>query len=170
MFIDKPKDMATPPLSAEETIPTKRPPVADPIQQIENDVVDAGVGNFEVTIWDTSKNLATAKSKPPYEVIVNGSIEQFEDNCFIAKNAMMEIMKAIYTDQTLANKISRVLFSAPTQLRASIGARDGYAAPDMYSYGPSLFWSTLRGIRSHELEAGSIVSRTWGRKINPECD
>lgn len=125
------------------------------------------VGNYEVTLWDKNNNLATAQTPSPYEVIVNTAIQNDYD-CFDAKNSLFSIMKGIYGDAEVRNEISRVKFSVPGQLRASLGYNDAKNLSWGES-GPSNYWSVTLQYKSYEDERGDLASRTWGVAINPSC-
>jgi len=123
------------------------------------------VGHFEITVWDMKANLLTEDTKPPYEVIVNGVSNNID--CFDAKYSLYEIMKRIYTDAALQNKIARIKVTIPYQLRASLGSKD--ATFDWDSNGPSNFWQVLLEYKPYENESGPLNERTYGVKINQSC-
>lgn len=133
----------------------------DPIAQIEQAV--ATVGKFEVTVWDTKGNPADSKTNPPYEIIVNGSMDKTKD-CFYAKDSLVKVMAAIYGNAGIKDKVARVLFTVPYNLRASLGYND---AKDLnwQETMPTNFWKTTLQYKSREDETGDLKNRTWGVDI-----
>lgn len=133
----------------------------DPIDRI-NYIVN-GVGDFEVNVWDPKGNRVKADTPPPYEVIVNVGRNK-EGDCFNSKYRFNEVVKRIYTDMVLKGKISRVLFTSWTNLRASIGYEDvvNLSQKDWDSYGPTYFWKITQEISSYENETKPMAQRTWG--------
>lgn len=118
---------------------------------------------YDVTYWDSGGNFATKDSLGPLEVLVNSGLNQFSD-CFGAKRALRDVMAEIYADPVLKNKVSRVLFTAPHYLRASLGSSDGtkFTWAEVF---PSYFWSSLLKFKSYEDESGPLTARTWGKDI-----
>ena len=124
-------------------------------------------GHFEVTVWDMNANILSKDTTPPYEVIVNGNFSK-DRECFDAKYSLFEIMKRLYTDSSLKNKIARVKVTIPYQLRASLGSEDA-AGLNWNNFKHSLFWRTLLKYKSYEWESGPLSQRTYGVKINQAC-
>lgn len=133
---------------------------------IVSEIEDA-IGMFEVTVWTSGGDFATASSTPPFEVIVNTTASQIS-SCTAAKNALFEIMKSVYSDPSLKSKVSRIKFTAWGQLKASLGAND--ATFDWSSTGPTNLWTVLLQYKPYQDESGSLSSRTWGEKINGSCE
>lgn len=153
----------------EETLEEPEPATTTPTvtaPDIVSEIEDA-IGMFEVTVWTASGDFATASSTPPFEVIVNTTASQIS-SCTAAKNALFEIMKSVYSDPSLKNKVSRIKFTAWGQLKASLGAND--ATFDWSSTGPTNLWTVLLQYKSYQDESGSLSSRTWGEKINGSCE
>lgn len=122
------------------------------------------LSSYEVTYWDSNGNLVSKNNQGPLEVVVNSSMNKFSD-CLSAKLALQNVMAEIYTDPFLKNKVSRVLFTAPYYLRASLGSADASQIKDWSQFGPSSFWSTTLGYASYEKELGPLNTRTWGKDI-----
>jgi len=137
---------------------------SQPLTRIEQIVKN--VGDYEVTIWDSNGDFATENSVP-YEIIVNGGLNQFS-SCFEAKEALYETMKDLYSDGILKGKISRVLFTAPHYLRSSAGYDD--VKDFTWDYGISNYWKVTLQYKNYKDESGSLSQRTWGVKIDENCD
>ncbi len=132
------------------------------IDQIVNNV-----GDYEVTIWDSSGNFATETSTP-YEIIVNTQPNTFSD-CFDAKNSLYGVMKGLYTDEVLNDKIARVQFTAWGYLKSSLGSDDA-GELKWNDFGPSNFWTVNLQFKDYEDTSGPMSQRTWGVKIDESCD
>lgn len=126
------------------------------------------VGNYEVTLYDSKENLVTAKTLPPYEVIINAGNGKISD-CKYAKNVVFDIMKKLYTDSAVKDKISRVRFTSWGHLSVSVGGEDG-AKTDWNSSGPTNFWTVIMKYKPYEDETGKLNQRTWGKEIANNCD
>ncbi|MEI8061332.1 MAG: hypothetical protein WCG99_03515 [Candidatus Berkelbacteria bacterium] len=150
----------------EEAKPTETPKVeSKTTQQLDIDKINElvkKVGSFETTILDSSSNYATAQSQPPYQVIVNTSLNQL--NCSQSKFALFDINKNIYTENQLKDKISRILFTASGSLRSSYGSADSKI--NWSTSGATNFWSVMLQYKSYEDETGALANRTWGVSIN----
>jgi len=124
-------------------------------------------GSFGVTVWDMKENLLLNKdAPPPYEVIVNGNFSRDRD-CFDAKYSLFQIMRRLYTDKALKNKIARIKVTIPYQLSASLGSKD--TKFDWSISGPTNFWRTLLEYKPYEDESRPLNQRTYGVKINRNC-
>lgn len=144
------------------------------IKQLEHSLVSVSaietvgksLGDYEVSVWLLDgENVISKSSKPPFEVIVNSL--SFFDDCFEAKNALLNLMKTLYSNPETKDNIARVKFTALGQLRASLGAKD--VAPNWEGIGPSIFWKSLMELRSFENESSPINQRTYGVQINKSC-
>ncbi len=134
------------------------------LERIEQ-IVDK-VGDYEVTIWDSTGDFAT-ESSAPYEVIVNSKPNQFSD-CFDAKNSLYETMKGLYSDSQLNGKIARVQFTARGYLKASLGNDD---AKDLrWDVGPSTYWKVTLQYKDYEDTSSPLSQQTWGVKIKEDCN
>lgn len=159
-----PEPTETKPVEAPKPVPTPEPKKLGTIETIESAV--AGVGQYEVTVWK-GKNFAKDSSKPPFEVIVNSGVDQIGD-CFSAKSQLFDVMKAIYTNPDLSGKIARVKYTAWWKLRASLWSSDlGFSWSDS---GPSNFWMVLQKYKSYEDETSALNQRTYGVKIDQDCE
>lgn len=124
-------------------------------------------GDYEVTIWTMDDNFAKTESTPPFEIIVNTSASQIQ-NCFDAKNKLFNVMKAVYDNSAIKGDVSRIKFTAWGQLKASLGSQDiGF---DWSTSGPSNFWKALQQYKSYEDESGVLNQRTYGVRINSNCE
>lgn len=158
-------------------VPTNTP-VVEIVEPNVNEIADSavnslGVGTFDVTVFEiASGKIAGKKGRPPYEIIVNSSpMAQFRDDCMGAKTALKEVMHALYTNRELRGDIGNVRFAAPYQLSAGLGADDGEPlTEEMWSNGPSFFWTTLWKTKSYDDQRSPNRAQTWGKKINPQCD
>ncbi|OGI11482.1 MAG: hypothetical protein A2Y40_01515 [Candidatus Margulisbacteria bacterium GWF2_35_9] len=132
------------------------------INKIES--IIKNVGNYEVTIWDTSGNLAKKDTYSKVEVIINatyvasGDIDSFKK----AKFKMYEIMKNIFENPKISGQVVRVLFNSH-YLKCSLGATDANNLPWI---GPTNFWTVMMKYKPFMDESGSLASRTWGVRIN----
>jgi len=137
---------------------------SNPLERIEQ-IIDK-IGDYEVTIWDSTGDFAT-ESSIPYEVIVNSKPNQFS-NCFDAKNSLYETMKGLYSDSQLNGKITRVQFTALGYLKASLGNDD---AKDLkWDVGPSNYWEVTLQYKDYEDTSSPLSQQTWGVKIKGDCD
>ncbi len=132
------------------------------IDQIVNNV-----GDYEVTVWDSSGNFATETSTP-YEIIVNTQPNTFS-SCFDAKDSLYEVMKGLYTDDVLNGKIARVQFTAWGYLKSSLGSNDADEL-QWNDFGPSNFWTVTLQFKDYEDTSGPMSQQTWGVKIDESCD
>lgn len=126
------------------------------------------VGDYEVTLWDTKENLAKATTPPPYEIIVNAGNGKIA-GCKYAKNVAFDIMKKLYTDSVVKDKISRVKFTSWGHLSVSVGGENG-TKTDWNSSGPTNFWTVMMKYKPYEDETGKLEQRTWGKEIAKDCD
>ena len=156
---------AEPSSDADTLVASDTQVTTDLIAKIENSV--KSVDDFEVTVWTENGSFANANDAGLFEVIVNSTNDQITD-CFDAKSNLHDVMQALYSDPSIAAKVSRVKFTAWGELKASIGADDGKKI-DWNASGPSLLWSTLLQYGSQEDENGALTARTWGEQINAEC-
>lgn len=126
-----------------------------------------GVGDYEVTVWDLKGNPAKDTTPAPYEVYViagNGKIA----SCFYAKNVMFDIMKKLYSNATVKDKIARIMFTSWGHLRTSLGSEDG-SKLDWATAGPTNFWDVMMKVKPYEDETGPVNQRTWGVNIGKDC-
>ncbi len=140
----------------------------DPIAKIESNIKQIS-DKFEITIWDSKSNFAKSTTPPPYEVIVNAGNGALP-NCDSAKIVSFQIMKAVYSDSSIKDKVSRVLFTSWGNLRVSLGSEDGAKmdwSPAMA--GPTGFWKVMMQVAPNEDETGSLSQRTWGKFISSDC-
>ncbi len=137
---------------------------SNPLERIEQIV--SGVGDYEVTVWDSKGELAI-ESSTPYEVIVNSKPNQF-NNCYDAKNILYEIMKELYSDSQLAGSIARIQFTAWGYLKASLGYDD--AKNLEWDAGPSNYWEVTLQYKDYEDTSSPLSQQTWGVKIKEDCD
>ncbi len=121
------------------------------------------IDDFDIMIVDTNGEFYIDSPVPPYEIIINSTPEQIID-CFDAKNKLVELMKGLYKNDKVGNKISRVKFSAWGQLRASLGSDDSNALDS--DPGPSVYWENTLKFKPYEDEDGPLEQRTWGVSIN----
>jgi len=63
----------------------------DPAKRIEA-IVKSVTAKPEITIWDSKEKMASAKTQPPYEVVINAGQGDIA-SCSYAKNVAFEIMK-----------------------------------------------------------------------------
>lgn len=134
------------------------------IDRIESAI--RSTGNYEVTVWTANGDYATSQTGPPYQVFVNTSSAQIQD-CFDAKNKLFNIMKSIYSDESLSRDVERVKFTAWGEIKASLGSADvGF---DWNSTGPSNFWKIMHEYSGYEDETGALNRRTYGVQINRNC-
>lgn len=138
----------------------------EPQARIES--IIKSIGDYEITLWDTKENLAKSTTPPPYEVIVNVGNGKIA-SCSYAKNVAFEIMKKLYTDSVVKDKISRVKFTSWGHLSVSVGGEDGRKT-DWNSSGPTNFWTVIMKYKPYEDETGKLNQRTWGKEIANNCD
>lgn len=138
---------------------------SDPVSKIENAI--KAIGDFDVTIWTADKNLADEKSKPPFEIIVNASDEDIQ-NCFDAKNKAYRVMEVVYSNNDIRGTVARVKFNAWGQLQVSLGEKD--IGDHWNGSGPSNFWKVLLRVKSYEDEIGPLNLRTYGVRLNKDCN
>lgn len=139
----------------------------NPVKRIEAIVKNIG---FYAYITDSKKNWADESSKPPYEIIVNVGNGEIA-SCYYAKNVLVEIMRKLYTDEIVKNKISRVEFTSMGHLRTSLGSEDGLKMDwSPVATGPTGYWTTMMKYKSYEDETGPLSQRTWGVSIGKDCN
>ena len=126
------------------------------------------IGDYEVTLWDSKENLVKATTPPPYEIIVNAGNGKIA-GCKYAKNVAFDIMKKLYTDSVVKDKISRVKFTSWGHLSVSVGNEDGIKT-DWNASGPTNFWTVMMKYKPYEDETGKLEQRTWGKEIAKDCD
>ncbi len=137
--------------------------ITNPVERIQ--AIIKGIGDFEVLVWDMKKNFAKNTTPPPYEVTVNSSVDQI-GSCSVAKQYLLDVMRSLYSDEILKDKIERVQFSAWGHLRASLGAEDAKFSKDEWIFmGPSNYWKVTLDYKPYENEVGPINQRTWGVSI-----
>ncbi len=137
---------------------------------IINNTID-GIGDFEVTVWDSNGNLISEEnSNYPYEIIVNASYNSSVD-CLYAKKYLRDVAYNIYSNSLLKGKVGRILFTVPYVLRSSVGYNDfkDFTESSWNNMGPSILWSTILQYASYENESGSFTNRTWGVSIDSSC-
>lgn len=139
----------------------------NPIKRIES-IISGISDKSEITIWDSKGNFAKETTKPPYEIIVNAGKGDIA-SCYYAKNVAFEIMKKLYSDAIVKDKILRVLFTSWGHLRVSVGSEDGTKTNWVVS-GPTNFWKVMMEYKPYEDETGSLSQRTWGKEIANDCD
>jgi hypothetical protein len=131
----------------ENNTPKNNPVVKDTdlVSRIEGKAEELGASSITVSNSDNS-DVASSNTKPPYNVVViyknNGSV----NDCFTAKEALMETMKSIYGDEALAGKILNIKFLASPSIDASLGydqAKDVDWSKVGKEIGPSIFWNNL---------------------------
>lgn len=140
----------------------------DPIKKIEENIKQVS-DKFEITVWDSKSNFAKSTTPPPYEVIVNAGKGDIS-NCDSAKVVSFQVMKSVYSDNSINDKISRVIFASWGNLRVSLGSEDGVKmdwSPAMA--GPTNFWKVMMQVAPYENETGSLNQRTWGNFISNDC-
>ncbi len=137
----------------------------DLIKRIEA-IVNKVSPKIEITVWD-AENFASETTNPPYEVIINAGNGDI-GSCFYAKNVAYKIMKGLYSDEIVKNKISRVLFTSWGHLRTSVGSVDGIKT-DWKNSGPTNFWKVMMDYNPREDETGALNQRTWGKEIGADC-
>lgn len=124
-------------------------------------------GNYDVSVWTVDGEYATSQTGPPYQVFVNTNSTQIQ-GCFDAKNKLFNIMKSIYANESLSRDVARVKFTAWAELKASLGSAD--AGVDWDSSGPSNFWRVTNQYNAFEDETGPLNRRTYGVRINRNCE
>jgi hypothetical protein len=162
--------LAQPDTQAQEAKPVEQKPAEEtnPIKRIET-IVSGIAGKSEITIWDSKGNFAKETTKPPYEVIVNAGKGDIA-SCFYAKNVAFEVMKKLYSDEIVKDKISRVLFTSWGHLRTSLGSEDGLKMDwSPVATSPTGYWTTMMKYKSYEDETGPLSQRTWGKEIANDC-
>lgn len=118
------------------------------------------------TIFNSKNKLVWQDSEPPYEVIVNTTKKEISD-CFAAKQALLKVMKDIYGNPDIKDKVSRVLITTP-YLDASFGGNDSNVIKNWQEIMPTFFWSTILQTKSYKDETGELGNRTWG-VTNTNC-
>jgi len=115
------------------------------IETIISSVVDA-----DILITDSQNRLGT-DAQPPYDVIVTAT---GMDSCFAAKDALLNIMRGIYTDSIAGANVSfvQVNFTFPPYLQASLSAANGASVSGEIwdSTGPTNLLSILQQMNSSE--------------------
>jgi len=132
-----------------------------------NSIVKKVNNEFSITIWDSKQNFVKESTPPPYEVNViagNGVIS----SCYYAKFNSFDVMKGLYSDTAVKDKISRVIFTSWGHLRVSVGAEDG-TKTDWSISGPTNFWTVMMKYKPYEDESGALSQRTWGKYIGDDC-
>ncbi len=122
------------------------------------------IGKYDISVWTLNGNYVKIGSKPPFEIFINTSNGQIE-SCYEAKEKLFQIMKTIFTDNQIKDKIARVKFTAWGLLKASLGAKDTEFNWNESSY-PN-FWSVLHQYNSHEDESSLVNQRTYG--VSMQC-
>ena len=173
----KPEQVA----SVEEQQPTQQEAIEtteQPREEVENkqeensiekinSIVKKVNDEFSITIWDSKQNFAKESTPPPYEVNIiagNGVIS----SCYYAKVDSFDVMKGLYSDIAVKDKISRVIFTSWGHLRVSVGSEDG-TKTDWSISGPTNFWTVMMKYKSYEDESGALSQRTWGKYIGNDC-
>jgi len=123
------------------------------LSAVEGVVKDGG------TIFNSKNKLVWQDSEPPYEVIVNTTKNEISD-CFAAKQALLKIMKDIYGNPDITDKVSRVLITTP-YFDASFGYNDSRTV-NWQEAMPSFFWTAILQTKSYKDETGDLKNRTWG--------
>ena len=114
------------------------------------------VADADVYVGDSQYRLG-ADAQPPLEVIVTVT---GMDSCFAAKDALLNIMRSIYTDSIAGANVSfvQVNFTFPPYLQASLSAADGASVSREIwdSTGPTNLLSILQQVNS---------SQTWAKVL-----
>lgn len=136
--------------------------------EIQAAITKAIYGDFTVVIRTTGGALANDATPPPYDVIISAPRGAYSDDCFGAKQALLDTMKRVYSP-TLKEHISRTRVNIPSVMYASLGGNDGRSM-DWKPIGPSLFWKNLLVFSGgQENESGALESRTWGVASDKTC-
>ncbi len=135
----------------------------DKINSIVKNIGD----KLEVSVWDIKQNFAKNNTPPPYEIIVNAGPGYIAD-CYYAKQTGYEIMKKLYTDDLVKDKIARVKFTSWGQLKTSVGSEDGLKTPWNMN-GPTNYWTVMLNLKESQYEKGPLNQRTWGEYIDSGC-
>lgn len=154
------------PTTTPTTVPVVQNLPTEPQARIES--IIKSIGDYEITLWDAKENLAKSTTPPPYEVIINVGSGKIA-SCSYAKNVAFDIMKKLYTDSVVKDKISRVKFTSWGHLSVSVGGEDGRKT-DWNSSGPTNFWTVMMKYKPYEDETGKLNQRTWGKEIANNCD
>jgi hypothetical protein len=147
------------------TAPTQKISELDSVSKIENAIKT--VGDFDVTVWTSDKDMADAKSKPPFQIMVIAYGDQIQ-SCFDAKSKAFNVMKVIYTNDELKGEVARIAFMGWNQLKASLGSKD--ATFDWNATGPSNIWNVLQQYKSYQDDTVSLNLRTYGVRYNEDCN
>ena len=135
----------------------------DKINSIVKNIAD----DLEVTIWDTKNNFAKNDTPPPYDIIINAGPGVIAD-CYYAKQTGYEIMRKLWTNDQVKDKIGRVRFNSWGQLQTSVGSDDGLKTPWNMN-GPTNYWKVMLPLTESRYEKGSLNQRTWGKYIDSDC-
>jgi hypothetical protein len=149
----------------ENVVEEKPPTDLELIEKLVNDKY----GGLEITIWSTTSEFAN-ESNGPWEVIINSQLFAFSD-CFGAKSLNYDIMKALYTNDQLKDKLIRVKTSFSDQFQASLGNVDASSIDkEMWdANGPSNFSRALEGSGTSENSNLTKDRQTYFSSINGNC-
>jgi len=141
--------------------------VTNLVEKIEGKAAEVEASSITVSNSDNS-NIASSDTKAPYNVIVIYKDNQNANDCFTAKNALMNTMKAIYGDEDLSGKILSVKFIALPSISASLGYNEAKSVDWLKigkEIGPSIFWNNLEKVDT-EPSGFSQPSDMWGYTMN----
>jgi hypothetical protein len=132
---------------------------ATPLEKINTIVLD--IANVTPTVY-SEDNFAN-EMNAPYNIVVNLPYDHSISSCAMAKNLSVEVVKSLFGDIEVRNKIDRVIVTVPYYLRMSLGSDDGIPMAENDAFGgPSLYWETLEKIGLGEREVDNFRMRTWG--------
>lgn len=123
----------------------------------------SGIKEISVEIFDAQGRMGS-KAQPPIEIIVQSSAS----DCFDSKAKLFDVMKAVYTDQSLKSSVGRVVFVSPPFLRASLGADAGYRLSEAQwsNSGPTNFYKVLKQMHDGD---GDPYWQTWVQTLR-DCN
>lgn len=120
----------------------------------------------EVTMW-SGDDFAT-EDNAPYNLVVNFPFNNIYE-CDNAKRMSFDIFKALYEDNDIRPKLSRVLITVPYSLRVSLGASDGTPMGEKKTFGgPTNFWKVMENFLGED-ETGDLGNRTWASYLT-KCE
>jgi hypothetical protein len=138
-------------------------PVKTDIEIIEEIVKEIEPDTFEITVWH-NKEFAE-EGQTPYEIILNGSFQR-RIECKWAKNLGYALVKSLYTNEKLKNKISNVKITIPYAIRFSLGAEDGYKITENNVWsGETNFWNSAKNLNAEEDNTIPLEKQTWFKGI-----
>ena len=118
------------------------------------------IKGISVDVFDTQGNMGS-KAQPPMEIIVQSSAS----DCFDSKMQLFDVMKAVYTNQSLKSSVGRVVFVSPPFLRASLEADAGYRLSEAQwdDSGPTNFYKVLKKMHDGD---GDPYWQTWVQTLS----